>query len=556
METRDRDTLEADVLIVGAGPAGLSCALRLAQLCQERPRDGLPLKPENIFVLEKAAEPGAHCLSGALLDPVALAELLPDFARRGAPLDTPVTSDAVCYLTPRRRLKLPFTPRFLCNRGNYIISLNRFVKWLAGEVERAGVSLFPGFSGAEVLYENGRVTGVRLGDKGIDRGGQRKPNFQPGYDLRAKITVFAEGTRGALTKQLVQRFSLDRDSNSPAYSLGLKELWEIPPGRLDAGQVIHTAGWPLTKDVFGGGFLYAASASHLALGLVTGLAYGDPKFDPHRAFQRWKTHPWLQSLLSGAQMLRYGAKAIPEGGYFSIPGTATDGALIIGDAAGFLNSQRLKGIHLAMKTGLLAAETAFEALEKQDLSIRQLGRFEQAWQTSWVGRELWGVRNYHQAFERGLVRGALHATAQFATGGRGLHARYGSIPDHLHMLRLNEHILSPLSSFKPDGRLTFDKLADVYHSGTQHEEDQPPHLKIADLNICNTRCVREYGNPCQHFCPAGVYEMDENTDGSGKQLKLNPSNCVHCKTCDIEDPYQIITWVCPEGGGGPRYEGM
>jgi electron-transferring-flavoprotein dehydrogenase len=558
-----RETLDADVVIVGAGPAGLSCGLRLAQLMAahneklgEGRVSGAPLSPESIYILEKAGEIGAHSLSGAIMDPRALAELVPDFASKGAPLETAVTSDAVYVLTRNKSWKLPFIPPLLQNHGNYIVSINRLVKWLGELVEASGVSLFPGICGSEILYDGERVRGIRTDDKGIDKDGNPKPNFQPGYDLRAKVTVFAEGSRGSLSKQLIQRLGLDRESNPQAYSLGIKELWEIPPGRLRQGQVIHTADWPLSPRQFGGGFIYAMTETQVSLGFVAGLDCEDPRFDVHNIFNQFKTHPWVKRLLEGGEMLRYGAKTIPEGGYFSIPTTAAAGALIVGDAGGFLNAGRLKGIHLAMKTGMLAAEAIFEALLRQDFSEAALGTFEAKWRASWVHDELWKVRNYRQGFTRGLWQGALHAGLQLVTGGRGVRARYPLRKDHEHMKRLEAFAGRPIERIKPDGKLTFDKLSDVYRSGTHHEEDQPSHLRIADFDICNNRCTREYGNPCQHFCPAAVYEMEDNADGSGKHLKINASNCVHCKTCDIADPYEIITWVCPEGGGGPRYERM
>lgn len=556
------------MLIVGAGPAGLSCAIRLADLYARRGQGkggvsstarGVPqtaLDPENIFVLEKASEVGAHCLSGALLDPTALRELIPNFESQHPPLQSPVTHDTVFYLTSQCRYKLPITPPFLRNRGNYIISLNQFTKWLGGQAEKAGVSLFCGFSGMQVLYENDRVVGVCTGDKGVDRNGRQKSNYQPGYDVRARITILAEGVDGSLTKQLVKRLGLDRDRNPQSYALGIKELWEIPAGRIQEGQAIHTAGWPLSSRQFGGGFIYAPSETQLSLGLVAGLDDENPGFDPHHAFQQWKTHPWLRRLLEGGQMVRYGAKCIPEGGYFSVPVTATDGALIIGDAAGFLNSQRLKGIHLAMKTGMLAAEVAYAALTKSDCSVQELRRFEEAWKADWVGKELWSVRNYHQGFQHGFWRGSLHAALEIAAGNRFWRSRVDATADYQQMKRVSEVALPSTARFRPDGRFTFDKLTDVYHSGTHHEEDQPSHLRIADFNICNERCVVEYGNPCQHYCPAAVYEMEDKPDGSGKQLKVNSSNCIHCKTCDVRDPYQNILWVCPEGGGGPHYNGL
>jgi electron-transferring-flavoprotein dehydrogenase len=559
MPEAERETLDTDIVIVGAGPAGLSCALRLVQLMEQhnaKSASGPALSAENIYVLEKAGEIGAHCLSGAVLDPCSLRELVPGFEAKGAPLESPVTDDAVYFLTRSGHWKLPVTPPFLQNHGNYIVSVNKLARWLGGLVEAAGVNLFPGFAGSEILYDGRRVAGVRTDDKGIGKNGNPKSNFQPGYDLRAKVTVFAEGTRGSLTKQLVRQQGLDRAANPQTYSLGVKEMWQVPAGRIPRGQVIHTAGWPLSGRQFGGGFIYALEETQLSVGLVAGLDSEDPRFDVHNCFQQFKSHPFVKGLLEGGELLRYGAKTIPEGGYFSIPTTVTDGALIIGDAAGFLNAQRLKGIHLAIKTGMLAAETVFEALGQQDCSQAALSQFETKWRASWVHDELWRVRNYRQGFEHGFWPGVLHAGLQMVSGGRGVRARYPLRKDHEHMKLLAEVLPDSTAKVKPDGKLTFDKLSDVYRSGTHHEEDQPCHLKIADFDICNNRCTREYGNPCQHFCPAAVYEMEENADGSGRHLKINASNCVHCKTCDIADPYEIITWVAPEGGGGPRCDGM
>lgn len=554
-----RETIDTDVLIVGAGPAGLSCALRLTQLIEQgkqKSGTGPRLLPENIYVLEKAAEIGGHCLSGAVLDPRSLRELVPDFESKGAPLDCPVKDDSVYFFTRSGQWKLPIVPPFLQNHGNYIVSLNRLTKWLGGLAEAAGVSLFPGFAGAEILYDGERVAGVRTDDKGVDRNGNPKPNFQPGYNIRAKVTVFAEGTRGSLTKQLIQKKNLDSQANPQAYSLGVKELWQIPAGRIRRGQVIHTAGWPLGLRQFGGGFIYALEETLLAVGLVAGLDYEDPRFDVHDSFQLFKMHPFVKGLLEDGEMLRYGAKTIPEGGYFSIPATVADGALIVGDAAGFLNAQRLKGIHLAIKSGMLAAETIFEALLRGDCSEAALKQFEAKWRASWVRDELWKVRNYRQGFEHGFISGVLHAGLQMLTGGRGLRARYPLPKDHEHMEHLSDFADTPMMRAKPDGRLTFDKVSDVFRSGTHHEEDQPCHLKVADFDICNHRCPMEFGNPCQYFCPAAVYEMEEAADSPGRRLKINASNCVHCKTCDIADPYEIITWTTPEGGGGPQYDQM
>ncbi|MBI4466416.1 MAG: electron transfer flavoprotein-ubiquinone oxidoreductase [Acidobacteria bacterium] len=555
-EKIEREQLEADVVIVGAGPAGLACALRLAELIREhKQKGGKPaLSEENIYVVEKADELGMHSLSGAVLDPRGLRELVPDFEKQGAPLDSPVRDDAAYFFTERRAIRFPVTPPPLRNHGNYVISLARLVQWLGQRAEKAGVNVFTGFAGAALLTDGERIVGIQTEDKGVDKEGRRKENFQPGYELRAKVTVLAEGPRGSLSKQLIQKFKLDAGCNPQAYAIGVKEIWEVPAGRIESGTVWHTMGYPLGSDMYGGGWIYGMQGNRISLGLVSGLHYADPRFDPHVAFQRFKLHPFVRRLLEGGKLVRYGAKTIPEGGYWAIPKTYVNGALIIGDSAGFLNSQRLKGIHTALKTGMLAAETIFEALGAGDTSERKLETFAERVERSWVKQELWRVRNFHQGFEHGLWEGLLHAALQFVTGGRGLYARYSNRAGHEHYKKLSELPDARPAAFKPDGQLSFDKVTDVYHSGTRHEEDQPEHLVVADTNICATRCVVEYGNPCQYFCPAAVYEIV--TEGERKRLKLNPSNCVHCKTCDIMDPYEIITWVPPEGGGGPHYEGM
>jgi len=547
----ERERLDADVLIVGAGPAGLACALHLSNLIQKDAASGAPaISAENIYVLEKARELGAHQLSGAIMDPRGLAELVPEFEKT-APLDTPVTSDPVYFFTAGGAWKFPLTPPPLRNRGNYVVSLSKMVKWLGGLVEKSGINIFTEFSAAQLIYEGQGIAGVITGDKGIDKHGKPQDNFAPGYELRAKVTVLAEGTRGSLTKDLAAKHKLD-GLNPQVYGIGIKELWEVPAGRIEAGFVAHTMGWPLDASTYGGGWIYGMRDNRVSIGLVVALEYTDPHFDPHEAFQRWKTHPTVRCVLEGGKLVRYGAKSLPYGGWYSMPRTVVDGGLIIGDSASFLNAQRLKGIHIAIKSGMLAAETICEALRAGDTSAAALASFQKKVEESWIKKELWAVRNFHQSFHHGLYLGMVHSGLQLFTGGRGLIDPWRVPAGHEAYHKIDGTPAPP--RFKGDGALTFDRLTDVFHSATRHEEDQPCHLVVADTNICATRCTQEYGNPCEYFCPAAVYEMVE--EKGQRRLKINASNCVHCKTCDIADPYQIITWVPPEGGGGPNYEGM
>ena len=553
----ERETLEVDVLIVGGGPAGLSAALRLAQL--QKAQGGEPLA---IAVLEKARDAGAHMLSGAMLDPSTLRELVPDFKERGAPLASEVHHEHIYFLTKTGKIPFPITPPPLQNHGNYIISLNRFVKWMAGLVEAEGVDLFAGFPASEVLYEQDRVVGVRTRDQGIDKHGAKKSTFEPGVDIRARVTILCDGVRGNLTKALVRRLALDDGRQPQLYAIGIKELWELPKDRIPAGTVIHTMGYPLRREEFGGGFLYAMPDGLVSFGLVTGLDYKDPMFDPHQVFQHLKQHPAFASILQGGQLVRYGAKALPEGGWHTIPRVYADGVLIAGDAGGFMNSMRLKGVHLAMRTGMLAAESAFEAIRANDTSAARLRSYEDRINAGPVRKELYPVRNVHQSFSYGLLPGLMYSGLSLVTGGWWVKDPIRVHAGFEHMETLADYyggnapdVDVPVRPAKIDRQLTFDKLTNVHYSGTRHPEDQPSHLIVHDTNICATRCRVEYGNPCTRFCPANVYEMVDAGDGT-KKLQINASNCVHCKTCDIMDPYQVIDWVPPEGGGGPQYEGM
>jgi electron-transferring-flavoprotein dehydrogenase len=568
----ERETLDFDVVFVGAGPANLSGAFHLNRLIKAHNEavangklNGPALGDIEVAVIEKGSTVGAHILSGAVMDPRALRELIPDFEEQGAPLESPVKEDFFLYLTAKQAIRSPITPPPLKNHGYYIVSLNRLTAWLGEKCEEAGVNIFPEFPGAELLFDDSdRVVGVRTGDKGIDKDGKQKANYEPGVDLRAKVTVLGEGPRGYLTKKLIERLGLDEGKEPQVYSIGVKELWELPDDRYPVGRVTHTLGFPSDTQTYGGGWIYGMQNRILNIGYVTGLDYKDPLLDPHAEFQRYKTHPYIAKLLEGGKMIRYGTKTVAIGGYFAMPRTFADGVLITGDSAGLLNSQRLKGIHSAIKSGMLAAESIFQALLVQDFSATQLGHYEQALQDSWIVPELRKVRNFHAGFKRGRWLGIVNAGLQFFTGGRawGILHHEKAQAGHLEMKKLSaygyrgDRLEQRYDGLKFDGKLTFNKVTDVYHAAVGHDEDQPAHLHVLDTNICSTRCAEEYGNPCQRFCPAAVYEMVEDGGTGKKRLQINFSNCVHCKTCDIMDPYQIINWVTPEGGGGPDYKGM
>ncbi len=568
----ERETLDIDVLFVGAGPASLAGAYHLARLLRAHNEKAAPAPIElSIGVLEKGHEIGSHAISGAVVDPRAFAELFPE-DWQSAPFEAPVGKEQILYLTGRRSFSLPIIPPPLQNHGCYVASLGKLLKWMAPRVEAAGVDVFCEFAATEALVEDGRVVGVRTGDRGVGRHGERKANFEPGIDIRSRCVVLGEGPRGTLVKQLDRALGLWKDRNPQLYALGIKEVWDLPPGRVAAGQVMHTLNWPLGFHNFGGGFVYGMQNDQLIVGLVIGLDYENPLFDPHLEFQRFKTHPAMARLLAGGKMSFYGAKAIPEGGWWSLPRLGGDGFLLIGDSAGFLNSERLKGIHLAMKSGMLAAEAIFEELTAPaGASGSPAERYTAKIASSWVREELWPVRNFHQAFDHGLPAAMLQAGVGLLTGGRGwgLFDRLRTRAGHERMVPLTTnagrrlHQAPPLPSAEELAKLAagtqlvFDRLGDVFLSGTAHEEDQPVHLHVTDPSICATRCTAEYANPCERFCPAAVYEMvTDSTATGGRRLQINASNCVHCKTCDIMDPYGIIDWVPPEGGGGPNYGKM
>lgn len=564
----EREQIEMDVVFVGAGPANLAAALHLKseirrhdEMIEKGYKTGHPIGEIEIAIVEKGPFVGAHILSGAVMDPIAIRELMPDFLAQGFPVDSVVTEDAFWYLTEKRGFSSPIVPPPLKNKGKYIVSLSKICEWLGEKCEEEGINIFPEFPAAEVLYDdNDAVIGIRTGDKGIDKDGKPKPNFEPGVDLLAKVTVLGEGSRGSLAKHLTKRLGLDQESEPQVFSLGVKELWEVPAGNFPEGKVVHTLGYPSDARTYGGGWIYGMKDNVVSIGYVTGLDYEDPMIDPHAEFQKFKTNPMIAPILAGGKMIKYGAKTINAGGYHTMPKLFADGVLLVGDCASFLNGQRIKGIHTAMKSGMLAAETIVGAFEHQDFSAKTLKHFAEKVDLSWIYDELYPVRNFHAAFQKGRFSALVNTGLQFLTGGLawGFMPREHHVPGFERMEKLAEADPDSQRYAKLtfDKQLTFDKITDVYHAGVAHNEDQPSHLHVLDTEICATRCAEEYGNPCQRFCPAAVYEMEESPATGRRELKVNFSNCVHCKTCDIADPYQIINWVTPEGGGGPNYKGM
>ena len=549
----ERESMEYDVVIVGAGPAGLGAAIRLRQLSLETGREA------SVCVLEKGSEVGAHILSGAVFEPRPLNELIPDWQEKGAPLNTPVSAEKFLMLSEKKALSVPIwaLPPEMHNHGNYIISLGNLCRWLAQQAEELGVEIYPGFAAVEVLYhDDGRVKGVATSDMGINKEGEQKDTFEPGIELHASYTFFAEGCRGSLTKSLFERFGLRQDCDPQTYGIGIKELWQLDPAKHSQGLVMHTAGWPVDQRTWGGSFVYHLEDNQAYVGFVVGLDYQNPHLSPFEEMQRFKTHPAVSEQLQGGKRLSYGARALNEGGLQSIPKLVFPGGLLIGCGAGFLNVPKIKGSHNALKTGMLAAESAFEALGQESGAPPVLESYPEKLRNSWVYQELHRVRNFRPAFARWGLFGGM------AYGGFDLKVLGGKAPWTFRHKHEDHACLKPKDKMpkitypKPDGKLTFDRLSSVFLSNTNHEEDQPVHLRLKDDSIPIDHNLELYDAPEQRFCPAGVYEIVRDDDGSNPRLQINAQNCVHCKTCDIKDPLQNINWVPPEGGGGPNYPNM
>jgi electron-transferring-flavoprotein dehydrogenase len=539
-----RESMQYDVVIVGAGPAGLAAAIRIKQLAGDL----------SVCVLEKGSEVGAHILSGAVMDPRALAELIPDWKEKGAPLNAPVTRDRFLFLREKTSLETPafMLPACFRNHGNYVVSLGNVCRWLGQQAEALGVEIFPGFAAAEVLYQGDAVRGVATGDVGIDRKGEKTGAWQPGMELHGKYTFFAEGCRGHLGRQLESRYRLRQDAEPQVFGIGLKELWEVQPGRHQPGLVMHTAGWPLDADVYGGSFLYHLEKNQVAVGFVLGLGYANPYLSPFDEFQRFKTHPHIRGFFEGGKRISYGARAIAAGGLQSLPKLVFPGGAFIGDEAGFLNASRIKGSHCAIKSGMLAAEAAVAAL-RAGRAQDELSAYPEAFRTSWLHEELHRARNFKPWMSRGLYAGTLMVGIdQLVLRGKAPWTLRHKGPDHEQLRPASE--FSPIAYPKPDGVLTFDRLSSVFISNTNHNEDQPVHLTLKNPTLPVSLNLAKYAGPESRYCPAQVYEFVE-ADGAAR-LQINAQNCVHCKTCDIKDPAQNIVWVAPEGGGGPNYPNM